>query len=316
MTLFNNITKILGAVGAVGDIASNALYGIVNLITGVDLRLSEDSKKIILEKRQELVKSGEISYIEFLRLNNCEKIATKADEILQQKRQKTNHQNTKLDIDDFDWFVRFFEDCSLISNDFMQDIWANILAGKLENASGYSRRTLDVVKNLSQKEVSLFEQFLPFCLYRYDNVVFYNIGDDLCDKYGFDENLIRDLHECGLLSISDMQFTFDETMQQATLMWHNQDLIAIFHSDSPVMRKINLQMHRLTVPGKELISCVKNVAPNNDYFEYVCKDIANNHRATSMDSAKNGFTIDIKKYVKKTDGKYGYNSDISKTYPF
>lgn len=63
-----------------------------------------------------------------------------------------------------DWQNRFFSIAEDISDEEMQKLWANILAGEVKRPKSFSLRTLDVLRNLSKEEAELFTQANQFYL--------------------------------------------------------------------------------------------------------------------------------------------------------
>lgn len=51
-----------------------------------------------------------------------------------------------------DWLNRFFSIVEEVSDEYMQKLWAQILAGEVKRPKSYSLRTLELLKNLSPKE--------------------------------------------------------------------------------------------------------------------------------------------------------------------
>jgi len=64
---------------------------------------------------------------------------------------------------DEDWLTRFFNIGEDITNEYMQNLWSQILAGEIEKPNSYSLRTLETLKNISSKEASLFNKFTKIC---------------------------------------------------------------------------------------------------------------------------------------------------------
>ncbi len=57
-------------------------------------------------------------------------------------------------------FVRYlFDKAKLVSNEEMQAIWAKILAGEANNSGAFSRRTMDIVSQLSSEDADLFLRY-------------------------------------------------------------------------------------------------------------------------------------------------------------
>jgi hypothetical protein len=59
---------------------------------------------------------------------------------------------------DLDWLAKFFDKNRLVSNEQMQDLWAQVLAGEANAPGSYSRRTIDFLSAMSQQEATWFRQ--------------------------------------------------------------------------------------------------------------------------------------------------------------
>jgi hypothetical protein len=59
---------------------------------------------------------------------------------------------------DQDWLANFFNQCRLVSDETMQQLWSRILAGEANNPGNFSKRTLNVVSMLESKEARVFEE--------------------------------------------------------------------------------------------------------------------------------------------------------------
>jgi len=57
-----------------------------------------------------------------------------------------------------DWVKRFFHISQDITNKKLQDVWARILAGEINQPGSYSLRSLEVLKNMTQKEAQIFQR--------------------------------------------------------------------------------------------------------------------------------------------------------------
>lgn len=63
---------------------------------------------------------------------------------------------------DIDWLMRFYDSVGCTSNDVLQDLWAKILAGEINHPNSCSLRTLDILKNVTEKEARVFEKLCKF----------------------------------------------------------------------------------------------------------------------------------------------------------
>ncbi|MBS1902368.1 MAG: DUF2806 domain-containing protein [Bacteroidetes bacterium] len=120
---------------------------------------------------------------------------------------------------DPDWTVRFFNIAEDVSDDDMQLIWGRILAGEVCQPGSYSLRTLDLLKNISQKEATLFATLCKFVFN--GRFVYYQEGifPEFCDM-SFDDILL--LEEAGLLQHS-LFFTMNkkDTEKGRLEIWYN-----------------------------------------------------------------------------------------------
>jgi len=55
-----------------------------------------------------------------------------------------------------DWFAHFFDRCRLISDEEMQSLWSNMLAGQANKPGSFSKRTIEIVATLDKSDAALF----------------------------------------------------------------------------------------------------------------------------------------------------------------
>lgn len=58
-----------------------------------------------------------------------------------------------------DWIYNFVDKAQMSSDKNIQKIWAKILAGEINNQNSFSKRTIDIIANISSNEAKLFEKF-------------------------------------------------------------------------------------------------------------------------------------------------------------
>jgi uncharacterized repeat protein (TIGR03899 family) len=91
---------------------------------------------------------------------NIERItAYAADEV----RENPDNPISPEAVDD-DWIARFFDTGKHVSSDHMARLWGKILAGEVAQPGSYSLRTLDVLRNLSQKEAKSFNKIAKYAM--------------------------------------------------------------------------------------------------------------------------------------------------------
>lgn len=104
------------------------------------------------EVMDDMLDSGKMTYLEYYKCNNFLKIAKIADE----KRENYSQDNSYKKYD-FDWFARFYEEASKVSNKEMQQLWANVLSREIDSPNSVSPSLLNSLS------IMLKEQALFFC---------------------------------------------------------------------------------------------------------------------------------------------------------
>ena len=151
---------------------------------------------------QGLLRSGKMTYRELYRTNNFFEIAALADEILREEGRAAFAEPVKLD---FDWFFRFFEAASGISDEDMRELWAKVLAGEIERQGSFSLRTVEVLRNMTAREAEVFRRVSRLVLSETDGVQFLlcddSIGDcNINEWHGLGTGDLFLLEECGLVN--------------------------------------------------------------------------------------------------------------------
>jgi len=61
-----------------------------------------------------------------------------------------------------DWLTHFFDRSRLVSDEEMQTLWANLLAGEANAPGQFSRRTVELVGTFDKKDAQLFTDLCKF----------------------------------------------------------------------------------------------------------------------------------------------------------
>ena len=186
---------------------------------------------------------------------------------------------------DEDWISEFFNCVANVSNPQMQILWGKILAGEVENPGQFSRRTLDTLKKLTQKEAELFKNISKFVLsgpleFEYDaetNDYFVPSHRSITQKYNITFPDIVILSDAGLLSYDNSISAGPNVPIHGTGYLYYRGYPAIEfvnHKEEPVI--LYRSVYLLTSVGKELLSVTaNNTTPLHNLKEYLedCKKI-------------------------------------------
>ncbi len=191
-------------------------------------------------------------YQEAIKQDNIENIINYAYEELKQEENITSEPV------DEDWTIRFFNCVEDISNEEMQKIWAKILAGEIKQPNTFSLRTLNIMKNLSQKEAKLFQKLSGFVFFNFGGMYFIISSGNLLSKYNLAYSELLELEECGLIVINHstvLGLDFENTIQEK--MFNNKILGLFTKSDEQIKKDINLRVYKITQAGVDLYNIIE-----------------------------------------------------------
>lgn len=213
------------------------------------------------EVADELLKSGKMTYTEYYKANNFLNVAKKADTFYSQME----HENEKNCQHDLDWFMRFYEIVGNISDDKVQDIWARIMAGEINNPHSYSLRTIDVLKNIGKQEAEVFSNILSYCVVG-DSHIFLPNYDEYLEKCGISYSQIMNLSEHGLIyNDASIVLKFSVSEEEEAYFVNQNYVITICSQHEHV---IEIKQFPLTTVGKELATLVGNSMSDSVFITF------------------------------------------------
>lgn len=112
-----------------------------------------------------LLQEGKMTYLEFYKCNNYLEIAKKADEAYSKNHcsEQNHHEDYNID-----WFLRFYDYASNISDTDAQTIWASILAKEVLEPGTISYSLLHSMFMISPTDARFFCNISRFALQDYD----------------------------------------------------------------------------------------------------------------------------------------------------
>ena len=206
----------------------------------------------------QLLNSGKMSYLEYYKCKNYLDIAKKADIKLSEINKFTDNSESSHNEYNFDWFIRFFEAAGNISNEEMKTLWASVLAGEVHQGGSFSLRTLDTLYNMTPHEAELFADISRIILD--DSFLFSSmegVGQDINERYHFDNDALRLLEECGLINGLKMQSQLELSQgESGGFTCGNNLLLFSCASDEGIV--VEYTCYNLTMVGRQLYSVVSS----------------------------------------------------------
>lgn len=203
-----------------------------------------------------------IAYQEAKRQDNIEKITQYAAEDLDGNEEMGSERPES------NWTARFFRIAEDISAEEMQALWGKVLAGEVKRPGSYSLRTLDVLKNISQKEAETFVRVARIAFFSGNKAFVPNPdhGKYLKEHFNITFLDLLLLREIGLLAPSDLEFSLspaDEDNQ--TVMTCGSTCVLM---DRPAgTPKQPIQAVVFTEIGKQLVQLVERTPAEPQYIE-------------------------------------------------
>lgn len=215
---------------------------------------------------------------------NLQQILERTNQIIQ--KQKPNLAGlTKID-----WINIYFESAKNASDEYMQNIWAKVLARELEFPGSFSYKTLDVLKNMSADDFKCFEKL---CALEVEGFI---LQEDIHSKYGLSYMELVKLSEYGLLSMGFSQNTYAIPPHKSINLIY-KTLLILIGNPTEEETKIVTPVFLLTSSAKELLT-VANVIPNVEYAKECVK---------ALSKLSNQAKITLHRINYKTDKEINYN---------
>ncbi|MFC2063077.1 DUF2806 domain-containing protein [Chloroflexota bacterium] len=174
------------------------------------------------------------------------------------------------DIED-DWVTNFFDKCRIVSDDDMQKMWAQILAGEANSPGTYSKRTVNALGAFSKQEAEWFNSFCSFNWLIGDVIIplifdeEFKKEDSIYAMNGIDFDVLLHLASIGLIIFEAIGLSQAGLEQQIEISYHSTNLRLEFNA--PQGNTLDTGNCRLTAIGREIsqVCSSKEIAGFTDY---------------------------------------------------
>ena len=210
---------------------------------------------------EELLDKGYMTATEYYKTKNFLSIAEKADKYLLKNNSSVQESF------DFDWYSKFYEYSGNISNPIIQDIWARIFAGQINEPNSCSYLTLEKIRYLSPQDSHDLNTLLDKAIY-IDNEVFIPTFGNYREKINLDLNFILKFSEYGFISPTiGLQLTATVTPTPSILI-QNNDLVLSINSTNDENIHLELPGYILTSVGYYLAKNILNKETTNEALQH------------------------------------------------
>ena len=166
----------------------------------------------------------------------------------------------KLDQIDNNWMIKLLVMATYNIDEYMEILLEAILTEEAEKPGTYSKRTLNVLDNLTRKEAELFKQYLTNSACCDGNI--YILWDGSSDTFGSIKNSdMRLLDDCGLVHMNNVGFLLSNRPVHE-VFYGNKKYILNCDGDSTILLP---SVAALTVAGTEICQLLRNTHKDIEY---------------------------------------------------
>lgn len=145
-------------------------------------------KEILADRRKKA-----IALREYDNLNNVVSLVNNQDELTDEKLKLISN----------DWLHKFINYASCVSDEEIQQLWANILSGEIKAPGTYSLQTLNILSMLDKKMAVSIQKLFLFSGYIEDKIIlFYDTSYDYPTKYKLNYEDLLDIETLGIIKLS------------------------------------------------------------------------------------------------------------------
>lgn len=178
-----------------------------------------------------------------------------------------------------DWILRFFNSVENISNEELQKVWGRILAGEIKTPNSYSYRALEVLKNMTPKEIEIFQKIAKISL-KLENMYFIPCDKNVLKKTGFTFDDLFLLEGCGILTTRDLTLTYK--INNSDKVFIQNDTYISFALPKAGINELTLDVYVFNQSGNELIKSL-TAKKDHEYILDFLKDLVIKNKCKSID---------------------------------
>lgn len=172
-----------------------------------------------------------------------------------------------------DWMARFLNNSQDISEQELQKLWGQILAGEIKRPGSYSLRTLEILRNINKEEALLFARVANFVFINGNMYDILHDNNGALTKFGVQYDDFSYLMEIGVLQTDhDMTSTIrPQSLSNIANLFFGDKYKIVIKFDSSVGKK-SLRTYTLSNSGREIYSLL-TTSPNIEYVQTIAASI-------------------------------------------
>lgn len=174
---------------------------------------------------------------------------------------------------DKDYVMKYIEDSRNISEEDIQDIWVKLLVHGSKNDKEASKRTLDILKNMTSEEAKVFEKIASL-----------SFRDGIIPKLlkgEYDWMSMSLMQDIGLVKSGDITISTLTIPPGKHPLYDNSKIVILLENNGAKDKSFEIECHVLTSEGSELKEAL-SIQPSNETIIKLAKAIKEEHQSTIM----------------------------------
>lgn len=191
------------------------------------------------------------------------------ERIIEKVIPQLNDESDASNIED-DWVANFFDKSRIVSDEEMQNIWANVLAGEANAPGSYSKRTVNLLSDLDKRDAELFQTLCRFVTHVGTFIpVMFDSRDKIYTDLGISFSSLNHLEAIGLIKFGAVSgFAQIRLPKNFTAIYCNKEISLVFEKDEG--NELPVGQVLLTQAGTELARIIR--VPCIEGFEDYLKE--------------------------------------------
>jgi hypothetical protein len=184
-------------------------------------------------------------------------------------------ENANPELIDKDWLNYFISMAQDADDEYLKEVWANILSKESSESRSFSKYTLNVLNVMSVDDCKLFNKFCCSVIRTENHAILIKIKSELPfnDTYKFDYNDFLRLSDLGLINNSEQSYISMPSNKSIKLLFPNGTHYTLTNKSDNLF---NLKFYLLTLAGKELFK-IQEIIQNNEYQKSLVDFLSENN---------------------------------------
>lgn len=161
-----------------------------------------------------------------------------------------------------------------ISDEEMQDLWAKMLAGEINQPSSFSLRLIDILRNISAQEARLFQE-MCFKAIQIGSNIFIPRYSEYMQEFDIIYSDIMRLDELGLMNSAGLLIIEIPINSSMRHLASNEALIIAAKSTDSYDKMLSINQYPFTSVGRELAN-LYGINSSDEQLTTFAKDLNNN----------------------------------------